>query len=190
MPTAHLGFRLLVPLAFLCSLHVATGQPGINVCGVDLRIGMAKDSVLRAASLACEVKRYRGGADDRWCARPAEIMNSGLPPYAACNDLEFASGLLSSVEKEVGQTHDGNAAGIVDRVFSFLRGAEDVGQSVTVTPGSETEYAGLRFRTINLRVGQRELILSVTQPIGSTRGVSEVRLTELLQAAAPRSRKQ
>jgi hypothetical protein len=150
---------------------------------------MAKDGVIQAASSGCEVKRYRDNTADRWCARPIEIENSKLPPYAGCHDFEFESGMLTSVEKEIGEAHDEKAAGILDRIFSFLKAAEDAGQVVTVSPGSETEFSGLRFRTVSYKLGQRSLLLAVTQPIGSARGVSEVRLTETLQAAPPQSKK-
>jgi len=183
MPTKYSGFCPIAPLLLLCSLQVANAQARINVCGVDLRIGMAKDRVIQAASSGCEVKRFRDTTTDLWCARPAELLNSRLPPYAGCHNLQFESGLLVSIEKEIGEAHDEKAAGVLDRVFSFLKAAEDASQTVTVSPSSETEFAGLRFRTIDFKLGQRSLSLTITQPIGSARGIPEVRLTESLQSA-------
>jgi hypothetical protein len=117
-------------------------------------------------------------------------MNSGLPAYAGCHDLQFESGSLSTVDKEIGDVYNAKSAELLDRIFTFLKAAEDTSQTVSVSPEAETEYEGLRFRTVTFRVGPRSLNLIVTQPIGSSRGNSEVRLTESLGAARPPGRKE
>jgi hypothetical protein len=69
---------LQILLVLSCCAGIAAAQSTIQICGVDLRIGMKKDRVLEVTSAACEVERYRIPDSDSWCARPAEKMTSGL----------------------------------------------------------------------------------------------------------------
>jgi len=172
-----------------CFAGICVAQSTIQICGADLRIGMAKDRVLELTSAGCEVKRYRMPDADFWCARPADKMNSGLAAYEGCHDFQFEKGALVLVTKHIGETSGETAANLLNKVYEFMRDAEESGESV-VTTTDQKEFEKQRFRFIAFMVGDRKLEVTVTQDVGASGAASVVRLAETLsrsqKAPAPR----
>lgn len=190
MSTPHVSWPILpVVLLLSCPSKPANAQSTIRVCGVDLRIGMAKDRVIEAASSRCEVKRFRGEGD-YWCARPIEKMNSGLAAYDGCHTMDFTSGLLTSVTREVAEAHDNTSADVVNQVYVFVEHAKSNGDTVVVSLGHEREYEKWRFRTVVFSVRDRSMELTTTQPVGSSGAISSIRLTESLEPLVAPARRQ
>jgi hypothetical protein len=179
----HIHWLLLPALCYF--IQPASAQSTVRICGLDLRAGMQKDRVIEAASSSCEVKRLRGGSDDSWCAKPIEKANDRSAPYEGCHILKFVAGVLFSATREGAEAYDDTSANIMNEIYTFVKGAKDNGEAVSVSLGRETEYAGWRFRMIIFSVGDRSLELSITQPVGSPGRKSSIRLTESVELPAP-----
>jgi hypothetical protein len=103
----------VVGAAILSSAGHANGQgpkyvQTIEVCGIDLKPGMAKDAALKAVATTCESKHvsaYGPEFDELWFLRTAHKPNENWS-----KSLYFLGGLLVTISKDIGNA-DNNAAG-------------------------------------------------------------------------------
>jgi hypothetical protein len=190
--TVYLSWLLLlVATALLFSSKPMNAQSAIQICGTSLKIGMAKDSVIKAATAKCEIKPFGGEGTDHWCARTIEKANSGIAAYAGCDMLDFDRGILVSVSREYADVPDNAGADIINRVYEFIQRAKNAGGTVDVSLAPpETEFAGLRFRTISFSIRNVSVELGITQPVGPSGAKSSIRLTESIGPPAAPARKQ
>jgi hypothetical protein len=181
---------LLVVPALLFSSKPMNAQGAVQICGTSLKIGMAKDRVIKAASAGCEVKPFREEGTDLWCVRTIEKANSGLAAYEGCDTMDFDRGILVSVSREYADVSDNAGAPIINRVYEFIQRANNAGGTVDVSLAPEREFAGSRFRTIVFSIRDVSVELAITQPVGSSGVKSSIRLTESLGPLVSPTRKQ
>jgi hypothetical protein len=169
-----------VMLLVSCVATPALAQNSVVMCGTELRLGMAKDRTLELTGRSCEAKLFPRGTMDFWCLRSFEKANSGVAAFDGCNTVRFVGGVLTEAEKEISEVPDEAAASVMSRVYAFVQGAVADRESVTVSIGGEQEFENWRYRMIYFTLRNRSLNLTISQPIGSSKSSSSVRLTESL----------
>ena len=167
----------------LCFANYASGQSreSIQVCGVDLKPGMARDSVLKAVAAKCELQHVSAQGpefDDLWflSATPAYKSDGGQD-----GSIYFFKGVLTTLSKDVGSANNDAAGEIVNQIYVFTKEADSDGVPVTVSPSPEFERDGWRYRVVTLSAGKRTLTLQTTQPIGKSNAVSRIKLQVTLR---------
>lgn len=169
---------LLAGLLLPCSSVPANAQSTIQICGVGLRIGMARDRVIEAVRSSCEVKRFPGNSDF-WCAR-TPVANSVPGGYDGCHTLMFDGGLLTKASRKVATTPGDTVAAILNEVYMFVQQAKANGEAV-LTSAFQVEDNDSRSRNLVFRVREdRYMELTMDQPIGSSGARSGITLTEWL----------
>jgi hypothetical protein len=171
------AFRIL--LTFLFFVGMAGAQNTMHLCGADIRIGMAKDRVLETTSTGCELKSFRTKGSEVWCARPTEGDHSKLAEYEGCHILQFENGTLININRHISEVSGEAVADIMNAIYEFTRDAKADGKSVTIAT-NQSEYEKSRYRTITFDIGDRSLVLNITQPVGSQDSVSSVSLIEVM----------
>jgi len=161
-----------------------TAKPtdALQVCGIDLKLGMKRDDVLKAVALKCESKRnpaFGPDFDELWVLRTTQAPGPKADGYWT-NFIYFLNGELVTVSKEIGSADNDAAGEIVNQIYIFSKIASDDGELVAVAPSSEFERDGWRYRVVTISAGKSTLTLQTSQPIGKPNAVSQITLQESL----------
>lgn len=164
----------------------AYAQDSIQLCGVDLHLGMAKDKTLQSIGESCEIKQLDRTAGDAYCIQPHG--DKRLPPYD-CSTLQFQEDKLVAINREIKSLDSDTAADLMNALFLVVREAEQRHETITVLTQREFEHDGYRYRTLSFFIGGKMVDLDITQPVGIPNCYSSVALIEILYGDPPKNNK-